>query len=184
MNTKVLAALLAMIASGSGAPEKQCIIKIADFTSGKAQIIGELGIPIGQVTRVEATVVSADKIWPDSGIFQERYLLAIQTIDGRSVHDVFMPFQVHRYAVSKLFPGRIELGEELKDLLKKTPTAVEMHKAEAELFSSGKRSFLVYESVAFNGVPADMPPDVMIWSGSAFGPFSTLVVIKEMDVNK
>ena len=185
LRIRLLAAVLTLSAATSPAPAAEPQrIEFADLFSGRVQIVGRLGVPIGQVVSVEATVVSADKVWPDTKIYQDMYLLSIHRIDGRRVKELETTFQVHGFAVNKLFRGGNDLRDYLKDRLKREPTAAERAKLESEVLSGRKRTFLIYESVAFDGVPENMPPDVIPWSGTGFGPFSSVRVIHEVNAKK
>lgn len=186
MKTRFFGVLLAglIVTLSSEAASEPQYIKLADFASGKTQIVGALGVPIGHVVRVDAVVVSADKAWPDSGVFRGRYLLSIHTIDGRTVRELLIPFGVHTFAVSKLFPSRSELREKLRVILKRDPTEPEITTAEAELLTAKGRSFLVYEWISFSGYPSNVPADVITWDSTLFGPFSGVDVIKELETKK
>lgn len=174
----VAALILAAVSCSVRAGEAQRI-EFADLASGKVQIVGRLGVPIGQVVRVEATIVSADKVWPDSKIFQDSYLLSIHSIDGRPVKDLETTFQVHNWAEKHLFRSGSDLKDELRSGFKREPTAAEIAKLESKVLSGRKRTFLVYEVVALDGVPENMSSEVIPWAGTSFGPFSHVRVIHE-----
>lgn len=127
-------------------------ISASEIGSG-VQVTGHLGLPLGEVCKIEAVAVDGDttRLKADAGFT----LLRVTKVNGRE-HDLgLMRFRTRHSNTTDLNPttaGSI-IGKSL--------------------------SLTVYETGAFEGVPAKLPPGSMVWQGKAFGFETWLEVLQQ-----
>lgn len=142
------------------------------------QVIGKLGVPLGKVATVRATVVDGDSLRTkaDSG----SYLLKITEVNGIKLDtQPIVDFALAPGSNVKLANGNFALyelktGEEAKSL-----TSEQIEKLKKDYVG---KSFLlqVYELGGFTGIPANMPKEVAVWQDTGFHFQTYLRVLREV----
>ncbi|MGH8018663.1 MAG: hypothetical protein ACREIA_10275 [Opitutaceae bacterium] len=162
--------------------------------AGKGVVIGELGLPLGTVAEIEATVVDGGpsgmwvvlpKTTPEMHIFA----LSVERVNGRALSEPkILEFQVLPAAASfpygvTLAPKRMQLSELLQSRIEEGA----MTEAEAEAFRhtymGSRHRLVVSEAGIFHGRPADLPDDAPIWAVPRFHFTTRLVVLAKRDLN-
>jgi len=139
-------------------------------------IIGQLGVPLGTIVEIEATVVAGRFI--QSKEFMGVYLLRVTKVGSNSVSKPpTCPFRTHSCAEVKLAPDEFSLYELKKG--KKTGSLSDSQVAELERGYVGRAyRLLVYEEGVYTGIPPDLPKDYPIWQGQSFGFRTHLIVLR------
>jgi hypothetical protein len=142
-------------------------------------IIGQLGVPLGTVVQIDATVVAGRSL--GSKDLASEYLLKVLKVGSTSVSNVpACQFQTHSWADVKLAPDVFSLYELKKG--KKTGSLSDSQIAELESGYVGQHfHLLVYEEGIYTGVPRDLPKDYPIWQDRAFGFRTHLIVLRIME---
>lgn len=139
-------------------------------------ILGQLGVPLGTVTQIDATIVAGRTI--SSKDFMAEYLLKVTKVGPNSVSNPpTCRFQTHSWAEVKLAPDEFSLYE-LKTG-KKTGSLSEVQVAELQRGYVGRGyRLLVYEEGVYTGIPRDLPKDYPMWQGHAFDFRTHLIVLR------
>lgn len=184
MNGKSSASLLPVLASGLITVLHPCTaspVEADSIRTGAVQIIGDLGLPLGTPTKVDATIVSLEAPYGAGGQFHV-YRLRIHTINGVAV------------AKPKIFEFWAE--DEQKSLLASTPGDLETllsdlvagrsivrrrvtEQETAQLrdsYTKITRQLVVYECAKFVGRPENLP-DAKPASNVPSFRFSTFLVV-------
>jgi len=139
-------------------------------------IIGQLGVPLGTVVKIDATVVAGRFI--QSKEFMGEYLLKVTKVASNSVpNPPICQFQTHSWAEVKIASDVFSLYELKKG--KKAGGLSDSQIAELERGYVGHAyRLLAYEEGVYSGVPADLPAGYPIWQGHQFGFRTHLIVLR------
>jgi hypothetical protein len=138
--------------------------------------IGLLGIPLGTVTDVHATVVA-------QGGGREKaarsYRLRVTDVGSRRLSNPpTLDFEKYSFIDVNLAPDELALYRMKKG--KETGTPNEAQVAELEKGYVGKQVHLiVFETGAYSGIPGGVPQDVPSWQDHGFSFSTSLVVLAE-----
>lgn len=143
----------------------------------KRPMIGELGVPLGTVVEIHATIVAGSETRMKQ--YQSSYLLRVSEVDGRPLPQLqLMEFSVPRFASAKLANDDFDLYE-----LKTGMKTGSLESAQIEVLQKGYAGkavrLVVYETGGYSGIPANLPSDVMAWQDHSFGFSTSLVVLAE-----
>ncbi|MCA9256967.1 MAG: hypothetical protein KDA33_15065, partial [Phycisphaerales bacterium] len=137
-------------------------------------VIGSLGLPLGTVAEIHATIVDGDDLRMKT--YQGAYLLRVTNVNGRPLE----PSPVMEFSV----PGFI--GVELANdnfQLYEMKTGEKTGRLESDVIEDLQKDYVgrevklaVYECGVYSGIPENLPDDVVIWQGHGFS-FSTWLVI-------
>ena len=156
--------------------------KLVDYRSlGRdVVIVGQLGVPLGTVVQVDATIVAGRTL--ASKDLMAEYLLKVTQVGSSSVSNApNCRFQTHSWGEVKIAPDEFSLYELKKG--KKTGSLSDSQVAELERGYVGRLyRLLVYEEGVYTGVytgiPRDLPTDYPIWQDHSFGFSTHLVVLR------
>lgn len=142
-------------------------------------VIGKVGIPLGKVATVLATVVDGDSLRTKS--HEGSYLLRIVEVNGTKLDSKpIIEFALAPGSDVKLANGDFALYE-----LKNGEKAESLTSEQIEKLKKGYvgKSFLlqVYELGYFSGIPQNMPKEVRAWQDSGFGFRTYLRILREVD---
>ncbi len=137
-------------------------------------VVGELGIPLGTVAEIHASMVSGSETRMKAN--EGSYLLRVMKVNGRPLTPPpLMRFHVPGFIAVKLAKDDSELYE-----LKYGAKTGSLSSAKIEELQKdyvGKQVRLaVYETGGYSGIPKNLPDDVPAWQDSSFG-FSTWIVV-------
>ena len=150
-------------------------LTIADLN--ERQVIGQLGVPLGTVVEIKATVVAGDDLRRKQ--YQGAYLLRVTDVDGRLLESPpVMTFFVPGFSGVKLARNNFELHE-----IKTGAKVGSLNQEQVEKLQQGyvgkEMRLVVYEIGQFTGMPKELPNDVLSWQDVGFG-FRTLLNILEV----
>ena len=139
--------------------------------------IGALGLPLGTVAEIRATVVPGDDLRMKQ--YAGEYLLRVTHVDGRELAEPpVMEFGVPAFIRTGLARTDFELYE-----LKHRRKAKELNDEQVRDLQRGYvgKAFKLaaYETGRFDGIPDNLPPDVPRWADHGFGFSTSLVVLAE-----
>lgn len=172
-------AALALVAAPLPAEDKPSKTPIsAKEINTRYEVIGQLGLPLGTVCEVEATIINGDDLRTKAQA--GRYLLRIETVRGISLEE--KPIMEFSGAPGSSPPpaSAFELYEEKHGEKAKSLTSVQI----AELnkgYVGSRRKLMVYETGGFRGSPK-LPSGYGGWADVAFA-FRTEVAVLE-DVSR
>ncbi|MBC8115525.1 MAG: hypothetical protein H7062_14160 [Candidatus Saccharimonas sp.] len=140
-------------------------------------VIGDLGVPLGEVVEVQAVIVSGSET--RAKVLQGRYLLRIESVNGTTLDKpATKTFIIWPHSHVKIANDHWSLYE-LKTGRKTESSDSEQIK-ELEKGYVGKRVKLsVYESGSFEGTPHRMPKDVITGADFRFTFSTYLIVLKD-----
>lgn len=140
-------------------------------------LIGEMGIPLGQCVRVRATIVKGSRTKSDTG----RYFLDVTHVESIPLEKpVQMTFRVHQFAEE-----RVQVANDGFSLVElrtgEKPSRVSSDKIEEyEVGYVGKKvELLVYETGMFDGFPRGLKDSS--WQGGGYQFFNWLMVMKQFN---
>ncbi len=150
-------------------------LTIADLN--ERQVIGQLGVPLGTVVEIKATVVAGDELRRKQ--YQSAYLLRVTEVDGRALESPpVMTFSVWGSARGKLARNDFELHK-----MKTGKKVGSLNQEQVETLQQGyvgkQMRLVVYEIGRFAGIPKQLPNDVMPWADVGFGFSASLEVLAE-----
>ncbi|HPF38830.1 MAG TPA: hypothetical protein P5081_18500 [Phycisphaerae bacterium] len=145
---------------------------IASLTANP--VIGSLGLPLGTVAEIRATIVDGDDLRMKA--YQGAYLLRVTNVDGRPLE----PSRVKEFSVPP-FIGVKLANDDFR--LHKIKTGAEAKSLDANQVEDLKKGYVgkevrlaVYETGAYSGMPRNLSDDVPVWQSTDF-VFSTWLVI-------
>lgn len=143
-------------------------ITIAELN--QRQVIGALGVPLGTVVEVRATVVSGEELGGKGN--DTSYLLKVTHVNGKELENApLMEFSVFPTVRAELANNPFDLYEKKRGQKAQGLSSEQI--AELEKGYVGKTvNLAVYEVGRFSGIPRNMPSGSHIWLGRAF-QFST-----------
>ena len=160
------------------APVRLLAQKPVDYSAlgSNVVIIGQLGVPLGTVVQVDATIVAGRTLEPKA--LMGEYLLKVTKVGSNLVpNPACCPFRTHSWAEVKLAPDEFSLYELKKG--KKTGRLSDLQVAELERGYVGRAyRLLVYEEGVYTGIPRDLPKDYPIWQDQPFGFRTHLIVLR------
>lgn len=179
----VLSIALAIFVAALPAAAEDTAPPINEISAAKLnsiKVIGELGIPLGQIAQIEATIISGDS--SQMKAYQGRYLLKVTTVDGKTLgaESVF-EFSKTPGSQSELASTDFELFE-LKTGKKAEQLTAEQITKLREGYLGTRLSLLAYESGGFSGIPKNWPKDMMPWQGQTFHFGTRLMVVGEQPI--
>jgi len=136
-------------------------------------IIGELGVPLGTVTEIDASIVSGRSLG-SKGLTSD-YLLKVTKVGTNSIaKSPTCRFQTHDVKIASDVFALYELKNG-----KKPGTLSNTQITELERGYVGRAfHLLAYEEGMFTGVPQNLPADSVSWQDEAFGFRSHLIVLR------
>ena len=147
------------------------------WVTSQPPVIGALGIPLGTVAEIRASVVAGS----ETGTKQHdgSYLLRVTEVDGRPIAAApVLEFSIRPFVQVKLANNDFGLYE-----LKTGTKAGELDSVEIRKLQKGcvgkQVRLVVYETGGYSGIPSNLPKDVMAWSDRGFGFSTSLVVLAE-----
>jgi len=140
-------------------------------------VIGELGLPLGTATEIQAGIVSGDSL-NEKG-FELLYLLNVTHVGGKKLdRPRMLEFSVPGFTGVKLANHTFGLYE-----LKHGKKAGSLDSAQIKTLEQGYVGktvrLVVYEVGDFSGVPHELPKDVPVWAGRTFHFSTSLVVLAD-----
>ena len=141
--------------------------------------IGALGLPLGTVAEIRATVVPGSSLG-DKG-HQGVYLLRVTHVNGRELPDPpLIEFGVPAYLRKGLARTPFELYE--MKYHREAPELDDKQTARLEQGYVGKEFHLTaYETGRYSGIPQNMPRDIPLWQDRGFHFSTSLAVVAERD---
>ena len=140
-------------------------------------VVGKLGLPLGTVTDVRATVMAGREL-NDKG-HQSDYLLRVTHVAGRGLDEpVAMEFSTLQFVNLPLAENTFQLYEMKHGKKARGLDSTQIRKLEEGYVGKNVR-LVVYETGGFSGIPAGLPPDVPSWQDRGFGFSTSLVVVAE-----
>ena len=125
----------------------------------KREVIGKLGVPLGTAVEVEATVVDGSTLRMKA--YDGLYLLKVTRVESNVLKDP----QIFEFLV----PGFIDVDLPSSKSDGSTPKDY-----------TGKRvTLVVYEVGEFNGLPRNLPGDVLVWADRGFYLYTSLEVLAQ-----
>jgi hypothetical protein len=178
---KIIASILAALVSFVCSPQRLLAQTQVDIHKlGKDfVIIGDLGVPLGTVVEINATIVAGSSLgWKDVSL---DYLLKVIKVGSNSLaNSPTCEFKIHPWDDVKIAPNAFALYE-LKNG-KKIGSLSSSQISELERGYVGKNyRLLVYEEGMFTGVPEHLPEDYVVWQDRPFGFRSHLIVLRILD---
>ena len=143
-------------------------------------LIGALGIPLGQVTEITATIVSGDDLKMKAHAGQ--YLLSVGSVGGTSLDKPpTIRFVVHFLSKVRLATDRFSLYE--LENARKARSLDSSQVTELEKGYKGRTvKLLVYETGSFIGMPYGLPEGYPQWQDTGFHFSTRLVVLRNIDL--
>ncbi len=142
-------------------------------------VIGKLGVPLGQVTKIKAIVVDGDSLRTkgDAG----SYLLKITEVNGIKVDsEPIVDFSLAPGVDVKLANNDFALYELKTGEKARSLTGEQVAKLKKDYV--GKSLLLqVYEIGGFSGIPKKMPKEVEIWQDYGFHFGTYLRILREIE---
>jgi hypothetical protein len=143
----------------------------------KPPVIGKLGVPLGTVVEIRATVVAGSETRMKQ--YQSAYLLRVSEVGRRPLpQPQLMEFSVPGFVNANLANDDFDLYE-----LKNGEKTGRLDSAQIEELQKGYVGkavrLAVYETGGYSGIPANLPSDVPVWQDRGFGFSTSLVVLAE-----
>lgn len=170
----LIAAVIGVIYCGK-LQNKPDSIPVSDLN--QLPVIGKLGLPLGDVTTIRATIVDGDSLRMKR--HSSSYLLKVREVNGVKLEsEPIMEFSLNHARGVELANDNFGLhllknNEEADGL---TGDQIEQLKVD---YVGNAVSLVVYESGGFSGMP-DLPEDAMIWADRGYGFHTHLEVLKEV----
>jgi len=142
-------------------------------------IIGELGVPLGTIVEINATIVAGRSVGPKD-LYSE-YLLKVNKVGNKSMSDpAVCEFRTHSWDDVKLAPNTFALYELKKGEKAKSLTDVQIAELERDYVGRAYH-LLAYEQGMFTGVPKNLPKNSVSWQDRGFGFRSQLIVMRVIE---
>lgn len=143
-------------------------------------VIGQLGIPLGQVAQIKAVVVDGDSLHTKDGM--GTYLLKITEVNGTKLDsEPVVNFMIAPGVAVKLANNNSALYELKTGKKAESLDGEQIAKLEKDYV--GKSLVLqVYETGGFRGIPNNMPEEVRKWPDVGFNFQTLLRVLREIEV--
>ena len=141
--------------------------------------VGALGLPLGTVADLRATVVAGSSLRDKRHSYQ--YLLRVTHVNGRDLPD---PPLIEFGVPAHLRKGLARTPFELYEMKHARPARELDDKQIARLEQGyvGKEFHLTaYETGGYSGIPHNMPDDVPLWQDHGFHFSTSLIVVAERD---
>lgn len=141
-------------------------------------VIGKIGVPLGTVATVKATVVDGDSL--QMKYYQGKYILKITEVNGvKLASEPVIEFSLARAVDVKLANNNFELyemktGEKAKSLSEKQRENLKKDYVGSTILLQ------VYELGYYSGIPSKMPKEVEIWQDTGFRFSTYLRVLREV----
>ncbi len=140
-------------------------------------VIGKLGIPLGEVVEVQAVIVSGSKIGAKE--LEGKFLLRIESINDKSLEKPTVErFRVLPFSGAEIANDHFDLYE-LKTGKKTGRLDSNQIKELEKDYVSKKVKLLVYESGSFEGMPNKLPDDAPLVQATDFRFRTHLMVLKQ-----
>lgn len=142
-------------------------------------VIGKLGIPLGEVATVRATVLDGDSLQTKAE--QGTYPLRITEVNGVKLKPgPILEFILAPGSQVKLANHNFELYE-LKTGKKARSLTREQTKWLKEDYVGTSHSLQVYELGEFSGIPKNLPQESMAWQDRGFHFRTYLRILRDLD---
>lgn len=140
-------------------------------------VIGLLGLPLGTVTNVHATIIAGSELRLKA--YDGLYLLRVTAVDGHRLGKAAtLEFTVPSFANVRLARDPLALYELKTGNKKDQLRAGEIAELERGYVGS-ERSLMVYETGGYSGIPNNLPRDIPSWQDHSFSFTTSLVVLME-----
>ena len=159
--TSPLAILLVLAAAVVTPADEKAVMSISTEALNRISVIGKLGIPLGEVATVKATIVDGDALRTKADMGS--YLLRVAEVNGVKLKaEPILDFTLASGSRMKLAKDNFELYE-LKTG-KKTGELTGLETKKLKQNYVGKTlSLQVYELGGFSGMPKNLPQEVTAW---------------------
>jgi hypothetical protein len=174
----MLCALLAERAIGDDDAAKR-EVSVADIASSRVKVIGELGIPMMTVCRIEGVIFAGRERGHFKAVTSDYYLRVISVNEKPLAAPAVMEFSVKSSRV--VLPSTTS---ELYKLVYKREMNNEFNDAGLDMlekeYVGRKFSLLAYETGYFNGMPHGMPKNYPLWQDHGAGFSSSLIILDKV----
>lgn len=146
----------------------------------RRQVVGDLGVPLGTVVEIRATVFAGSEL--NSKGYDSIYLLKVTHVDGRELErPQLMEFSVPGFVRAEVVNDSFDLYE--MKMGQKARGLSSEQIAELEKGYVGKSvNLTVYEVGRFTGLPHKMPRGAPVWQDRAFHFATSLTVLVDRGV--
>lgn len=174
----IVACVALVFASISSGQEKPAETPITLEELNRRNVVGNLGLPLGTAVEIEAEVVSGRGLGKE---YDSLYLLKVTHVDGKELTTPpLIQFSAPGFARVKLANHTFALYE-----LKHGTKTGSLDSAQIEELEKGyvgkKVRLVVYEVGRFDGIPDQLPKDMLVWADVGFHFSTSLIVLKELD---
>lgn len=141
-------------------------------------VTGLLGLKLGTVTRVSATVISGAELRTKAA--DGKYLLRVSHVGGSELKEsIIVNFHVASFANVKLASNHFDLYELKNGKRARSLQSSQIKKLE-ENYVGNRVELVVFEEGQFSGLPKGLPAEDQ-WSDSVFHFSTFLTVLKHAD---
>ena len=141
-------------------------------------VIGKLGIPLGEVATVRATIVDGDSLRTKADMGS--YLLRITEVNGEKLESApIIDFFLAPGSRAELANDNFELHELRTGTKTGELAGPEIRKLKEGYVGQALR-LQVYELGSFSGLPKNLPKEVMVWQDRGFHFRTYLRVLREV----
>lgn len=150
-------------------------------------VIGQLGLPLGTATEIEAEIVAGRNLDPKlyAKGYDTNFLLKVTLVGSKKLAEPrILEFAVPSHVGVQLANDIFELHE-LKTGQKKVGGLNDKQTEELEKGYAGKVvRLVVYEVGGYSGIPRDLPNDIGVWAGRGFHFSTSLIVLANRDIKE
>ena len=142
-------------------------------------VIGTLGVPLGEVVEVQAVIVSGSET--RAKVLDGRYLLRIESVNRTALDEpatktfTIWPLSHVKIANDHFSLHKLKTGQKAKSL-----DSGQIKELEKDYVGKLVK-LLLYETGSFEGSPDRMPKDVITGADVGFGFSTHLIVLKQRD---
>ena len=180
MTPRSLIGLLVLCAAGAvagcaaRAPQPKAPPPLTLDDLHRRPVIGQLGVPMGTVVEIEATVMAGHQTRLKA--LESAYLLCITHINGQPLSGpVVLEFGIPGFVSTALAADTFTLYEKKHGEAAHSLDSAQIAELEKDYVGRPVR-LLVYEVGEYSGMPMNLPNDVPPWQDLGFG-FSTRLII-------
>jgi hypothetical protein len=152
--------------------------KITIRQIAEADIIGDLGVPIGTCVDIQGKIIKDNSNTKDRG---GRLFLEVAEVEGRKLPTpVVFDFRSHQFATKnvKVASDHFELYE-LRTGKKTGSLSGEQIKQLEKGYVDSIVKLTVFETLGFRGIPNNLPKGVLIWQDVRYSLATTLIVMDQ-----
>lgn len=158
--------------------EEKSVESITAESLNTISVIGEIGVPLGTVATVKATVTDGDSL--QMKYYQGKYILKITEVNGvKLASEPMVEFSLAPGVEVKLANDNFELYEMKTGEKAKSLTGEQTEDLKKDYVGS-TIMLQVYELGYYSGIPDNMPKEVEIWQDTGFRFSTYLRVLREV----